>query len=416
VQPAVTEAQAAATQLEANPGRGPLSNFRLLEIASMWSAPIIGNLFASLGAEVVKIERPGIGDELRTFVPTRGPVSLHFLRFNANKKSVAIDLHQPEGQELVRQLVKDFDVVVTSYRPQTLAKWSLDHGTLTRQHPQLVVVVVTGYGLSGPYSERPAFGTIADAVSGYSYIAGSPEKPMVGSPLGMSDIAAGISGALGALVALQGRSVTGRGDVVDVALYEPFLYLTGETVTRYTALGMLVQPTGGAWRGAGARGVFKTSDDRWIAITSSTQSAAERLLTAIGHGDAIDDPRYATKEARALPEAEDTMIGWLAEWIGARTRDVALQILIDNQVTAGPVNDGRDIVEDSHISQRSLVRFPDDGFGEFLAPGYLFHLRSHESPAIQHAPTIGQHTDEILKRAEVPVEEIASLRERSVIA
>ena len=374
---------------------GPLVGVRVVEVANMWAGPMVGTILCHLGAQVTRVELPGKGDQMRSWPPLKGGLSLQFARVNANKRSVGIDLRTSEGQGLARRLAQKADVVVTSYRSPTLKSWGLDYPALMALNPQTIVVAVSGFGQSGPYSERPGFGSIADAVSGFAHITGYASTPPTFATFGLADQLAAISGALGAMTALYRRQITGVGDLVDVAIYEPLMFVVGDAIVRYSATGEVTQREGDDRAGpTGARGIFEAQDGKWLAIASSADSMVPRLFKAIGRLALLDDPRFATNASRIANASEVKAL--LRDWVASRPRSEALKNLIDHGVTAGAVNDAQEIVDDPHFRDRTLVRVDSGQAGQFTMPGYLFHLGSFSGIKHKNVPAVGEHTDRVL--------------------
>ena len=391
----------------------PLAGVRVLELAGMYAAPTTGRLLRDFGAEVIKVEDPATGDGARHWVPQKGGVGLGFTRLNTGKRSVGIDLRTREGQQLVRRLAAEADVVIESFRPGRLEQWGLGWEDLAALNPRLVMARVSGFGQTGPYAERPGFGTIAEAMSGFAFINGWPETPPTAPPFGFADSIAGFAAAYGVAMALYRREHTGRGDLVDVALYEPLMFILGDAVLRWTASGEITERQGNATGAASPRGIYQASDGRWLAIAASSQRIAERLFVAIGRPEMNEDVRYATASARL--EHDEQIQPILADWIAERTRDEVLAVLGEHQVVAAPVNDARDVAEDPHFRERSLVPMSSKVLGEVLMPGPILHTGTYQGPDYTDAPTIGADTravlEEVLGLDDAALDE---LRERGV--
>ncbi|GAB3505631.1 CaiB/BaiF CoA transferase family protein [Phytohabitans suffuscus] len=376
-------------------GERPLAGVRVLELGTMYAAPTAGRMLRDFGADVVKVEPPGTGDYARQWTPRKDGLALGFSRLNAGKRSVAVDLRRAEGRDLVRRLAARCDVVVESFRPGRLEAWGLGYDVLRADNPGLVLTRVSGFGQTGPYRERPGFGTVAETGSGFAYINGWPETPPTSPPFGFADSIAGIAAAMGTAMSLYRRERTGAGDVVDVALYEPLMFIVGDMILKFQASGEIQGRVGNGTGSASPRGVYEAADGGWLSIAASNQTIAERLFTAMGRPDILLDPRFATNVARM--EHNDEIQAEVSAWVASRPRDEILAVLEKHEVVASAVNDARDILADPHFRERTLVELTgNDVLGRVLMPGPVLHLAGSAGPAYDGVPDIGQHTDEVL--------------------
>ena len=374
---------------------GPLAGVTVLELGTMYAAPTCGRMLRDFGADVIKVEDPVHGDYARQWTPMKAGQSLGFARLNAGKRSVGIDLRTDAGRDLVRRLSGKVDVVIESFRPGRMADWGLGYDALSAENPGLVLTSLSGFGQTGPYREKPGFGTVAETGSGFAAINGWPDTPPTSPPFGFADSLAGISAAMGTAMALYGRERTGRGDHVDVALYEPLMFMLGDMVLNFTATGHVQGRVGNGTGSASPRGVYEASDGKWLSIAASNQGIAARLFAAMGRPELIDDPRYATNAQRM--KHNDELQDKVREWVGAQTRDDVLETLEKFEVVCSPVNDSSDIVADPHFRERTLVEITgSDALGRVLTPGPVLHLGSYTGPTYHGVPGIGEHTDEVL--------------------
>jgi formyl-CoA transferase len=371
-------------------GVPPLAGVTVLELGTMYAAPTAGRMLRDFGARVIKVEDPKSGDFARQWTPQFEGMSIGFARLNSGKESIGIDLRRTEGRDLVRRLAAEVDVVVESFRPGRLEDWGLGYDVLSADNPGLVLTRVSGFGQTGPYRERPGFGTVAETASGYAYINGWPDTPPTSPPFGFADSIAGLSAAFGTTTALFNRTRTGTGDVVDVALYEPLMFILGDLVLNYTASGFIQQRVGNGSGSASPRGIYQAGDGQWLSIAASNQTIAMRLFDAMGRADLKDDPRYATNVARM--ENNDDLQEIVAAWVAQRPRDEVLTDLDDHEVVAAAVNDAKDIVEDPHFRERTLVDLTNTVLGKALVPGPVLHMGSYSGPVYDGVPTIGEHT------------------------
>lgn len=265
---------------------------------------------------------------------------------------------------------------------------------LSAEQPRLVMTRVSGFGQTGPYSERPGFGTVAETASGYAYLNGWPHTPPTAPPFGFADSIAGISAAFGTAMALFRRELSGHGSEVDVALYEPLMFILGDAVLNYTSSGEIMQRHGNASGAASPRGIYEAADGGWLSIAASNQSIALRLFDAMGRPDLKDDERFATNTARmANNEAMQQIV---IDWVKSYPRDKALAILEEHEVVAAAVNDAKDVTEDPHFSERTLVDLANTVLGPALMPGPILHVKDYAGPAYDGVPAVGEHTREVL--------------------
>jgi crotonobetainyl-CoA:carnitine CoA-transferase CaiB-like acyl-CoA transferase len=374
---------------------GPLAGIRVLELGSMYAAPTCGRMLRDFGADVIKVEDPEHGDYARQWTPMKNGQSLGFARINSGKRSIGIDLRTDEGRELVRRLAAKVDVVIESFRPGRIKDWGIGYEVLSADNPGLVLTSVSGFGQTGPNSEKPGFGTVAETGSGFAYVNGWPDTPPTSPPFGFADSIAGISAAMGTAMALFRRERTGEGDHVDVALYEPLMFIVGDMLLNYTGTGYIQGRVGNGTGSASPRGVYQASDGKWLSIAGSNQAIAKRLFEAMGQPEIIDDPRFATNAVRM--ENNDELQARVTAWVAERPRHEILEVLDKFEVVCSQVNDASDIVEDAHFLERTLVEITgSQALGRVLTPGPVLHVKDYAGPGYDGIPTIGQHTDEVL--------------------
>ena len=374
--------------------QAPLAGVRVIELGSMYAAPTAGRMLRDFGADVVKIEDPTSGDFARQWQPTHKGLAIGFSRLNSGKRSVGIDMRRAEGREMARQLIAGADVVIENFRPGRMEKWGLGYAELTAEHPGLVMTRVSGFGQTGPYAERPGFGTVAETASGYAHLNGWPYTPPTAPPFGFADSIAGISAAFGTAMALFRRSMSGVGSEVDIALYEPLMFILGDAVLNYTSSGEIMQRQGNASGAASPRGIYEAADGGWLLIAASNQSIALRLFEAMGRPELKDDERFAANAARMANN--DSMQQIVIDWVKSYTRDEALAILDAHEVVAAAVNDAKDVSEDPHFKERTLVELAHTVLGPALMPGPILHMNGYQGPAYDGVPTVGEHTREVL--------------------
>ena len=373
----------------------PLAGIRVLELGSMYAAPTAGRMLRDFGADVVKVEDPDGGDFARQWQPQHAGTALGFARLNVGKRSVAIDLRSERGRELVLDLVECCDVVLESFRPGRLEAWGLGYDALAARNPGVQITRVSGFGQTGPYRERPGFGTVAETASGFAFLNGWPDSPPTAPPFGFADSIAGISAAYGTALGLLRRERTGVGGEVDVALYEPLMFILGDAVLAYTTSGTTMQRVGNASGSASPRGIYAAADGDWLAIAASSQNIAMRLFEAMGRPELRSDPRFATNAARMAHN--DELQGLVSSWVASMPCEQALAVMERHEVVAARVNDAGDIVADPHFLTRTLLDLVDDAWGSALVPGPVLHLDDTPAPRYEGVPTVGQHTDELLR-------------------
>jgi formyl-CoA transferase len=380
----------------------PLEGIRVLELGNFIAAPFAARLFGDFGAEVIKIERPGGGDELRDWRKTRGETSMLFRTIGRNKKSVILDLRTPEGQDAVRKIAAHCDVVIENFRPGTLEKWGLGPDVLTELNPEVIVVRISGYGQTGPYKDRAGFGSSAESFAGLRYITGEPDRPAGRAAASMGDTVAGLYGTIGALMLMlqkaKGIRQTGP-QVVDVALYEGVFSLLESLVPDYDAYGMIRQRTGGRLPGVVPTGSYSCKDGLEVVIGGNSNSVFVRLMQAIGRDDLAADQSLLVTEARSLREEElNTAI---STWTGERTLAEVLDELDIAGVPAGPVYDAPSIAEDRHYIARDMIQTHQvviDGAPESIRfPGVVPKIPGHEGSVRWLGPELGEHTEEVLR-------------------
>jgi len=372
----------------------PLSGVRVVELGSMYAAPTAGRMLRDFGAEVIKIEDPNGGDFARQWQPQHEGLSIGFSRLNSGKRSVALDMRDEGGREVARRLIGTADVLIENFRPGRMEAWGMGWEDLSKTQPGLVMARVSGFGQSGPYSGRPGFGTVAETASGYAFLNGWPDTPPTAPPFGFADSIAGISAAFGTAMALFRRERTGIGAEVDIALYEPLMFILGDAVLNYTATGTIMQRHGNASGAASPRGIYEAADGGWLSIAASNQRIALRLFDAMGRSELAQDARFATNEARMANN--DAMQAIVIDWVKQRPRDETLAILDTFEVVAAAVNDSSDVVADPHFSERTLMDLANTVLGPALVPGPILHMDECERPTYDGVPAVGEHTREVL--------------------
>jgi crotonobetainyl-CoA:carnitine CoA-transferase CaiB-like acyl-CoA transferase len=371
----------------------PLTGIRVLDLSRLVAGNMVSLQLADHGAEVIKIEDPKIGDPLRAW-RVKG-LSLHWKVYARNKKSLALSLRPPEGRALLLDLAATAHVLIENFRPGTLEEMGLGPAELHARNPKLIIVRVTGFGQDGPYRDRPGFGTLVEAMSGFAAKNGFADRPPVLPPLALADMVAGLYGAYAVMIALRVVEHGGKGQVIDLPLLDPVISILGPEAATYRVSGALPQRTGSRSLTTSPRNVYATADGRFIAISASIQAMAERLFRAIGRADMIDDPRFRTNTDRVRNiEACD---GAVAEFIAARTLDENMQIFQQAEVTATPVYEIDQLLDDPHVQARGvLVEAPDAEAGTVTMHNVVPRLSDTPGALRLPAPLLGEHTREIL--------------------
>ncbi|MBM3217597.1 MAG: CoA transferase [Candidatus Rokubacteria bacterium] len=392
---------------------GPLRGVRVLDFSRLVAGNMVSLQLADLGAEVVKVEAPGRGDTLRDW--REKGLSVHWKVYARNKKSITLDLKAPEAPAIILDLVAHFDVMIESFRYRYLEKLGVGPDRLHERNPKLVLVRVSGFGQTGPYAKRPGFGTLVEAMSGFASRNGFEDREPVLPPLAMADMIAGLYGALATVVAVRDIEKNGGGgQVVDLSLLDSIFSILGPEAAIHRLSGKIRARVGSASESTSPRNVYATKDGGWVAISASTQSMTERLFAAIGRGDLNSDPRFKTNAERIKRRAEvDAIVG---DFIAKRTLAENVTFFEDQGVTAGPVYDIAQFLEDPHVQERGIVvDAPDEEMGE--VPMHAPVPKLSRTPGVLRtpAPTVGQHNDEIYGRIGYSGERRADLRRRGVI-
>lgn len=344
-----------------------LGDIRVLELGSMLAGPFVGSLLADFGADVIKVEKPGKPDALREWPPHRNEQPLWWKTMSRGKRLVTLDISRPEGREVAMEMIARSDVVIENFKPGTMERWGLDPARIQLDHPKLIWVRVSGFGQTGPYRERGGYATVAEGFAGLSSFTGFPDRgPMVSAfPLG--DYLAGIFGAFGAMVALHRRERTGRGQVVDVSLYEPLLRIIESVVVRYDQTGKFKPRLGNQMEEDVPRNIYATRDGGHIAVSCGSQRIFENLLNAMGRADLKTDARFLTMADRVTHR--DVIDAVVAGWMATQDLADALASLEQHQVVAGRIQTIAEVMEDPHVvARQAIVTLLDDELGPMRMP------------------------------------------------
>jgi crotonobetainyl-CoA:carnitine CoA-transferase CaiB-like acyl-CoA transferase len=367
---------------------------RVLDISTLFSAPQIGAVLADLGADVIKVEPPD-GDPLRAIGAQRQGHSLMWALVNRNKRAVTLDLRQPGGQALLRRLAARVDVLVENMPVDTLRRWGCTYEELAAVNPRLVVVSVSTYGRTGPYADRTGAGTLAEAFGGLTYMTGEGDGPPMLPSIPLGDTLCALSGVIGTLAACYHRDVVGGGGQhVDVTMYEPILQLIAPTIAGYDPGGPVPTRTGSRVPGGVPRNVYRTADGHWIVVSGTTDAQVSRILALIGQDTPETVARFGRSESRLAHG--DELDALVAGWVGRKSRDRALELLLEVRIPAAPVNDVPSILGDPHVTARAdIVTLPDDAVGSVLVVGPVPRLSATPGTIRTPGPPIGAHNREV---------------------
>lgn len=392
--------------------RGPLRGVRVLDLSRLFAGNLLTQVLGDFGAEVIKVE-PRAGDTLREW-QVRG-VPTHWAIYARNKKSLSLELREPLARELLLRLVPSASVLVESYRPGTLEKMQLGPDVLHRVNERLIIIRISGFGQDGPYADRPGFGTVVEGMSGFASSNGFADREPVLPPMYLADAAAGLYGASATLIALREVEHNGgRGQVIDLPLLDPLFAILGPQAANYRLTGQPKQRTGSRSTNSAPRNVYRASDGRYISLSASVQSMAERLFRALGRPELIDDPRYRTNAAR-LQHAEelDAMIG---DFVAQRTQEENVTFFEQREVTVGPIYDISQILEDPHVVERELLAdYPDPLLETFPMHAVVPRLAGTPGAIRTPAPRLGQHNRELLGEVGISESEYEQLLAQGVV-
>jgi crotonobetainyl-CoA:carnitine CoA-transferase CaiB-like acyl-CoA transferase len=394
--------------------RGALSGIRVLELGTTIAGPFCGRLLADFGAEVIKVE-PLEGDPIRTAGKQYQGKSLYAASILRNKSLVAIDLRTAAGQGLVRKMVAQCDVVIENFRPGSLEKWGLGYDELVRVRPGLVMVRISGYGQTGPYSRRPGYGVVCEAVGGLRYVNGEPGRAPVRVNIGLTDYITGLYAAYGAMVALRHRDATGEGQYIDTALYECAFSLMEQHVAAYDKLGVVPQPMGPGLADSAVNNLFRTRDGVYVHVQGSQTNSFRRLCLAMGRADLLDDERFNTRLERARHgERIDAIVG---EWVQARDYPELARIFDAGDVTYTRIYTMADIFADPHYAARGmLARVPDEEIGDVVVPAPVPRLSGTPGVIRQSGGRVGADTARVLtEMCGLSEDDIARLERENVV-
>jgi formyl-CoA transferase len=390
-----------------------LEGIKVLDIATLFAGPLAATLMGDFGAEVIKIEHPK-GDPVRTHGAEKKGVGLWWKMLSRNKKAITLYLGSPRGQEIFTAMVADADVLIENFRPGTLEKWGLGWDVLHEINPRLVLARVTGFGQFGPYSRRPGFGTLAEAMSGFAAITGDPDGPPTLPPFGLADGVAGLTVAFGIMTALRARDQTGEGQVLDLAIIEPLVTLLGAQAITFDQLGLEPIRTGNRSMNNAPRNTYQAKDGRWLAVSTSAQSIAERVMRLVGRPEFIDEPWFASGALRA--EHADELDEAVQHWVSQRDGDEVIREFEAAEAAVAPIYTIRDIFDDPQYQALNTIgTYQDDELGEVRFPNVMFRLSGTPGKIVSTGPSRSRDTAEVLGRYGVSAAEVDALRDEGVV-
>ncbi|MFE9706406.1 CaiB/BaiF CoA transferase family protein [Streptomyces sp. NPDC005930] len=392
----------------------PLTGLRVLDLATLFAGPLAATMLGDFGAEVIKVEHPTRPDPSRGHGPSKDGIGLWWKLLGRNKHTITLDLSKPAGRATLLRLAATADVVVENFRPGTLEKWDLGWDELSAVNPRLVLTRVTGFGQFGPYARRPGFGTLAEAMSGFAAMTGEPDTPPTLPPFGLADSIAALATAYAVMTALAARERTGEGQVVDMAIIEPILTVLGPQPLWYDQLGHVQPRTGNRSQNNAPRNTYRTADGTWVAVSTSAQSVAERVMRLVGRPELIDEPWFATGADRA--RHADVLDAAVGDWIARHGRADVLAAFEKAEAAVAPVQDVRDVMSDPQYQALGTVTTVDDPeLGPLRMQNVLFRLSATPGAIRWAGRPHGADTEEVLTGLGLTPADVKELREEGVV-
>lgn len=394
----------------------PLEGLRVIDASTILAGPLCCQILGDYGADVIKVEHPTAGDSMRGHGRNKDGAPLWWKEIGRNKRTIGLNLGQPDGAEVFRRLAARADVVVENFRPGTLERWGLGPDVLHEINPGLVLVRLTGFGQTGPYAARAGFGTLAEAMSGFAHLTGEADGPPTLPAFGLADSICGIAASSAALMALWHRQVHGGdGQVIDLSILEPIMTAVGPSPTVYDQLGEVESRHGNRSTNNAPRNTYRTADGSWVAVSTSAQRIAERVLALVGHPEVIDEPWFASGRGRA--EHAEELDGLVGDWIAVRTRAEVIEAFTEAGAAIAPVYDAKDLVEDPHVqATQMLTRVPDPDLGSVLMHNVMWRMSQTPGQIRFTGRALGADTDDVLTgELGYTAEQVEQLRQREVV-
>jgi formyl-CoA transferase len=393
----------------------PLSGLRVIELGQLIAGPFASKMLGEFGADVIKVEPPETGDPLRSWRMLHDGTSVWWAAHARNKRSITLNLREPEGQDVIRQLAKDADIVIENFRPGALEKWGIGFKDLHAINPKLIMLRVSGYGQTGPYKDRPGFGVIGEAMGGLRYLTGEPGRPPVRTGVSIGDTLSGLHGVIGILLALRHREQQGGvGQEVDVALYESVFNMLESVLPEYSKFGAIRQPSGASMPGIAPTNAYLCKDGKYALIAGNGDSIYKRLMEMIGREDLANDPKLARNAGRA--DHADLIDAAISAYTAQHSLAEVLSAMNAAGVPAGKSYDAADIANDPHYQARDMILNATLADGSVVqVPGIVPKLSKTPGQITRTAPELGQHTTEILESLGISAAQQADWKARGVI-
>jgi crotonobetainyl-CoA:carnitine CoA-transferase CaiB-like acyl-CoA transferase len=399
-----------------NAKSGPLDGLRVIEIANVVAGPTCCQVLGDFGAEIIKIEHPDGGDGMRRMGNVKDGTPLWWKVAGRNKRSVGMYLGDPEAAEIFLELVKTADVVVESFRPGTLEKWGIGYERMRQANPKLILLRISGFGQSGPYAERPAFGTLVESMTGFAHLTGEPDGPPTLPPLALADYMAGYSGVAAVMMALYHRDARGGdGQVIDLTVFEPLMSTMALPIVRYDQLGIAGERTGNRSINTAPRNTYRTKDGKWIGVSAATNELAARIVRLVGRPDLAEEPWFKTGKGRAVNvEILDEAV---AKWMLQRDRDEIMVEAAAASVTFAPVYSIPDLMADAQVLHRDMITTIDDAdLGPLRMPNLLYKMSETPGAIKWGGPELGTDTQAVLgDEMGVSDEKLKCMRDRKAV-
>lgn len=397
---------------------GPLNGLRVIDVSTILAGPLCAQILGDFGADVVKVEHPVTGDGMRGHGRTKDGRPIWWKEISRNKRTIGLDLSAAEGASILLELAERSDVLIENFRPGTLERWGVGPDRLHEVNPGLIIVRVTGFGQQGPYATRTGFGTLAEAMSGFAYMTGEAEGPPTLPAFGLADSICGIAASSATAMALwhRERDPDGRGQVIDMSLLEPLLTAVGPAPTVYDQLGIVEERHGNRSTNNAPRNTYRTADGHWLAVSTSAQAIAERVLRLVGHPEVIEEPWFATGDGRA--QHADLLDELVGGWIGERTRADVVAEFTGAGAAIAPVYSAADIVDDPHVRETEmLTTVADPDFGPMLMHNVLWRMSRTPGRIRFTGRALGADTDAVLtEELGLDPAEVSRLRDRRIVA
>lgn len=391
----------------------PLANLKVIEMGQLIAGPFAAKTLADFGADVIKIEAPIVGDALRKWRLLKDGTSVWWQVQSRNKRSLSLDLKLFEAQEIVRSLVKEADILIENFRPGTLESWGLDPQDLLQINPKLIVLRISGYGQTGPYRDKPGFGVVAEAMGGLRHLTAEPGRTPVRVGVSIGDTLAALHGVIGILLALQERHTSGKGQIIDIALYEAVFNCMESLLPEYSAFGEVRQAAGSALPGIAPSNAYQCQDGKYVLIAGNGDSIFKRLMKLIGREDLAEDPEFGSNDGRVKRVGE--LDGAIGVWASQISVEQALEALDQASVPAGKIFTIEDIAKDPHYHARGMIEtiYMKDG-SALQVPGIIPKLSRTPGSMKSLAPEVGEQTDQILQELGLSSQQIAALKDKGI--